>query len=151
MLADVITNLFCDRCWVTLLNNDRWTAIYVISGRYYVWCRLMLCLLDIGLMLCPLADVVANLCITIGVIRLRANVIALIGCGRCYCQVADGIATGWTILFLVGRCYSHVADVITTGWIFISPLVLSCSTEPHPIYEAGGICLYSCLGMDCSP
>ena len=90
----------------------------------------MLCLLDIGLMLCPLADVVANLCITIGVIRLRADVIALIGCGR---------------------CYSHVTDVITTGWIFISTLVLSCSTEPHPIYEAGGICLYSCLGMDCSP
>ena len=58
--------------------------------------------------------------ITIGVIRLRADVIALFGYGRCYCQVADGIATGWTILFLVGRCYSHVSDVITTGWIYFN-------------------------------
>ena len=102
-----------------LLRHDRWTAIYVISGRYCVWCRLMLCLLILDwcyvhwLMLLPIY-------ITIGVIRLRTDVIALIGYGRCYCQVADGIATGWTILFLVGRCYSHVADVITTGWIYFN-------------------------------
>ena len=88
--------------------------------------------------------------ITIGVIRLRADVIALVGYGRCYCHVADGIATGWTILF-------WLADVIAM-WQMLSPLggfiltlVLNCLTEPHPIYEAGGICLYFCLGMDCSP
>ena len=32
--------------------------------------------------------------ITIGVIRLRADAIALVGYGRFYCHVADGIATG---------------------------------------------------------
>ena len=55
--------------------------------------------------------------------------------GRCYCQVADGMATliimladviakwqmewplqGWS----VGRCYCHVADGITTGSYYFS-------------------------------
>ena len=45
--------------------------------------------------------------------------------GRCYSQVADGIATG--------QCLSFNSDVCV---------------KPHPIYEADGICLCSCLGMD---
>ena len=88
--------------------------------------------------------------ITIGVIRLRADDVTLFYCGRCYCQVADGIALG-------ELTYYCLADVIAM-WQMLSPLggfilvlVLSCSTEPHPIYEADGICLYFCLGMDCSP
>ena len=53
-------------------------------------------------------------------------------------------------IVLIGRCYCHVADVIATGWITLT-LVLSCSTEPDPIYEADGIYLCFYLGMDCSP
>ena len=77
-------------------------------------------------MLCPLADVIAK-CVTIGDSGLML-----------------------LPLFDYGRCYCHVADVIATGWITLI-LVLSCSTEPHPIYEADGIYLYFYLGMDCSP
>ena len=42
-------------------------------------------------MLCPLADVIANLC---NHRRFRVDVIPLFDYGRCYCHVADGIATG---------------------------------------------------------
>ena len=94
-------------------------------------------------MLLPMimADVIANIASNI----VMADVIAKMSylyynhqCwylyGRCYCQVADGIATliivladviakwqmewplqGWSI----GRCYCHVADGIATGSYYL--------------------------------
>ena len=73
--------------------------------------------------------------------------------------VADGTAT----LYVMGWCYCPVADVIATWlecgqmlfgqmeWatgLIILVLVLCCYWEPHPTYEAGGICLCSYSGMD---
>ena len=74
-----------------------------------------------------------------------------------YLIVADVIAR-WQMECPLGELYYYcLADVIAM-WQMLSPLggfililVLSCSTEPHPIYETDGICLYFCLGMDCSP
>ena len=40
-----------------------------------------------------------------------------------------------------GRCYSQVADGMATVLLF---LVLGCQTEPHPIYVADGICPLFC-------
>ena len=64
-------------------------------------------------------------------------------------KVADGIA-------YQGGC-GLWSDIITIGgrqnghWVtlFISALILDSCTEPHPIGEADGTCLCSCLGMDC--
>ena len=32
-------------------------------------------------------------------------------------------------------------------WVFILVYILGCYAELHPIYEADGTCLSSCLGM----
>ena len=62
--------------------------------------------------------------------------------------MADVIATAGCECFPPGRCHSQGADGRV---IFILISVLRCYAEPHPIYEADGTCLCSCLGMDCLP
>ena len=74
-VADVIAYLFY---MVTDVKSPCWWVMgRCIASRYYIGrclCRLMLCLLSIGLMLCPLADVIA---ILYNHRRFRADVIAL--------------------------------------------------------------------------
>ena len=111
-------------------------------------CRLMFVYYGIGLMLCPLADVIAFFS---NHRRFRADVITLVLFLRLMLLPCGRWNSHWVnFVIIFGRCYCHVADVMATGWI-TSTLVLGCLTEPHPICEADGICLYFCLGMDCSP
>ena len=72
--------------------------------------------------------------------------------------VVAGVIARWQMEQPLGELYCFwLVDVIAMWQMllplggFILTLVLCCSTEPHPIYEAGCICLYFCLGMDCSP
>ena len=46
--------------------------------------------------------------------------------GRCYSQVADGIATTGWFYVSIGRCFLSVADGVATGSVFILILVLRC-------------------------
>ena len=115
-----------------------------------------------------LADVIANgmwqmflplQCIaTIGWLMLlssgRWNSYMLLVCvqccmGRCYCPVADGMATAGCECFPPDRCCSR--GQMDKGNIFILILVPRCYAEPHPNYEADGTSLCSCLGMDYLP
>ena len=105
----------------SLFNHDRCCIVVDWCYVYY----------GIGLMLCPLADVIANWVI-IGDFRVDVITLVLI--------MADVIAM-WQIEYPLGELMLLcLADVIATGWITLT-LVLSCSTEPHPICVADGICL----------
>ena len=70
--------------------------------------------------------------------------------GRCYSQVADGIATqsGWWYLVDV---ITKLADGIAMGSVFMLILVLRCHAEPHPRYVADDTCLCFYSGMDYWP
>ena len=144
-------------------------------GRSYCQCGRCYCHLLIDVYLADviakvLADVIANH-LWLMLLPCVADVVATIDCyciGWCYCQ-CDGwcfyhmwqmeIAT----LYVMGWCYCPVADGIATWmeceqmlfgqmeWateLIILVLVLCCYWEPHPTYEAGGICLCSYSGMD---
>ena len=62
--------------------------------------------------------------------------------GRCYCLVADGMPT----IGVDGRCYSQ-GGRWNSHWVKVLVLMLLFCVEPHPLYEADGICLCFCLGM----
>ena len=87
--------------------------------------------------------------------------------GRCYCQVAGGIATmyivrRWQVLLLSSRWNNHLGWVMLLGRCFNQDgrwnshwvcylmlfLVLRCYAECHPKCVAGGICLCFYSGMD---
>ena len=84
--------------WLMLLPFMLWQMVNY-RGRCY-------CLYFI-----QMADVIA-----IFYVATSLHVTAFEG-GRCYCLVADGIATFFTV-FEDGRCYCQVADgIATTGWV----------------------------------
>ena len=57
------------------------------------------------------------------------------------------------MILIMADVIDFVADIIATEPIVLSffYFILSSEmlTEPHPICEADGMCLYFCLGMDC--
>ena len=61
--------------------------------------------------------------------------------GRCYCH--GGRWNSHLRWVMIGTCYCR-GDWCYCHWSAISILVLTCSTEPHPICVADGICLHSC-------
>ena len=78
-----------------------------------------------------------------------ADVFATVFCSynsRCYCLVADGMPT----MGMDGRCYSQGGRLIG-HWVNVSVLILMFCVGPHPICEADGTCLCSCLGMGHCP
>ena len=73
--------------------------------------------------------------ITIGVISLRADVIALFDCGRCYCQVADGIA------HTLAHMFNSISGQCCEAWASQFPFLHSLR-DVIPSTEA---CLYGCI------
>ena len=88
--------------------------------------------------------------ITIAVEGVKPQCSMLQQFGRCYCQVADEMATTGCFLLYTGRCYYQVADGIAT-WPVILISVLGCWAEPHPICVADGTCLSFYWEMDYWP
>ena len=86
-----------------------------------------------------------------------ADVIATIfvaNFGRCYCLVADVIATICSVV-LADVVAWRLMELPTMGvdgrwnnhWVNALVLILMFCAGPHPIYEADGIFLYFYLGM----
>ena len=121
--ADVIA------CYISLLLADVFANIFVVdvittyysTSRCFFWLMLLPCVSVVDVITTEadviawyilfyfiLADVIANVC------GRCYNHTCLTQCGgRCYCQVADGMATvgwvmvKWMMLLPLGRCYSH--------------------------------------------
>ena len=83
----------------------------------------------------------------------------LLPCGRWNSQLC---LLWWLMLLPSGRWNSHCRVWVVPFWwmlfpggqmvwVFILIWVQRCYAEPHPIYEADGTCLCSCLGMDYLP
>ena len=172
-VTSVIVTMFYDVFEVCFLTEQ----LLCCYGRSYRQCGWCYCHMLIDVYLADviakvLADVIANLFMA-DVIAMCGWCYCHYNCcyiGWCYCQCdgwcfyhvwqmewplnmwwADVIALWqmvWPLGWNVGRCYlPNVADGMSHQSIILI-LVLCCYWEPHPTYEADGICLCSYLGMD---
>ena len=140
-VADVIATYWLMFTWLMLLPKCWLMLLPTIYG--WCYCHVWLMLLPL-LIVVILADVIAN---------VMADVFTI--CGRWNSHfICDGL-----MLLPCARWYNHLvgmwADVVWPMWqmewateSIILVLVLCCYWEPHPTYEAGGICLCSYSGMD---
>ena len=146
VLADVISNFlyviygrsYCHnfgRCYCLWLVVDVDTTLeFLIINVEIFFCWLMLLPMHFFV-----ADLIAIHFIAV-VIPLVFTLFWALCTGRCYCHGGRWNGhLGWS---MIGRCYSH-GGWWCCHWSAISVLVLRCSTEPHPICVADGICLHS--------